>query len=98
MLEDKIRLPFKRRRTNKIRYSADKIYVSRAELKHTNTKLTIMLYIYNKQKFSMVHYMNNLLVLELFKEVLGEEGVNIVTTYIYRLLTILKNTFFCFKK
>ena len=50
MLQDKIKILFKRRRNNKIRYSANKIYASRAELKHTNTKLFITLYIYNKKK------------------------------------------------
>ena len=98
MLEDKVKLPFKRRRTNKIRYSADKIYASRAELKHTSTKLTIILYVYNKQKLSLIRYMSNLLILELFKDVLGEEGIKNATSYKNRLLIILKNTFFCFKK
>lgn len=98
MLENKIKLSFKRRRTNKIRYSADKIYASRAELKHTNTKLTIMLYIYNKQKISITRYMNKLLIVELFKKVLGEKGIKKVKIYKNRLLTILKNTFFCFDK
>lgn len=50
MARDKIKILFKRRRDNKSRYSANKIYVSRAELKHTNTKLLIILSTYNKQK------------------------------------------------
>ncbi len=50
MLQYKVKILFKRRRHNKSRYSANKIYVSRAELKHTNTKLFIILYTYNKQK------------------------------------------------
>ena len=50
MLENRIKLPLKRRRPNKARYSANKIYFSRAELNHTNNKLTIILYAYNKQK------------------------------------------------
>lgn len=49
MFENKIKFIFKRKRPNKIRYSANKIYVSRAELKHTNTKNFILIYIYNKQ-------------------------------------------------
>ena len=47
MLQDKIKILFKRRRDNKIRYSGNKIYASRVELKHTNTKLFITLHIYN---------------------------------------------------
>ena len=43
MLLHKIKNPFKRRRHNKSRYSANRLYVSRAELKHTNSKLLIVL-------------------------------------------------------
>lgn len=50
MFRRKIKILFKRRRASKNRYSANKIFVSRAELKHTNTRLSIILYIYNKQK------------------------------------------------
>ena len=41
---------FNRRRDNKIRYSANKVYSSRAELQHTNSELLITLYTYNKKK------------------------------------------------
>lgn len=50
MLLYKIKILFKRRRHNKSRYSANRLYVSRAELKHTTTKLIILFYTYNKQK------------------------------------------------
>ena len=50
MFENKVKFLYKRRRANKKRYSANKVYISRAELKHSNTKLTIILFIYNKQK------------------------------------------------
>ena len=50
MLIDKIKILYKRRRDNKSRYSANKIYVSRAEFKHSNTKLLIIISMYNKQK------------------------------------------------
>lgn len=50
MLESKIKILFKRRRANKSRYSANKIYVSRAEIKHTNTRLLVILYTYNKKQ------------------------------------------------
>jgi hypothetical protein len=45
---------FKRRRHNKSRYSANRVYVSRPELKHTNTKILIILYTYNKKKLSYI--------------------------------------------
>ena len=52
-LEYKIKILFKRRRDNKSRYSANKVYVSLRKLKHTNTKLYIILYTHNKQKSSI---------------------------------------------
>jgi hypothetical protein len=62
MSENIIKRIFKRRRSNKTRYSADKIYVSRPELKHTNTKVTVMLYTYNKIKLSLERDIRKLLI------------------------------------
>ena len=39
-----------RRRNDKSRYSAKKVYTSRAELEHTNSRVLITLYSYNKKK------------------------------------------------
>lgn len=47
-LENKIK--FKRLRTRIRRLSTNRIFVSRAELKHTNNKVTVTLYIYNREK------------------------------------------------
>jgi hypothetical protein len=47
-LEKKIRL--KRLRTRIRRLSTNRIFVSRAELKHTNNKVIVTLYIYNREK------------------------------------------------
>ena len=44
MLEIK-RIVFNRRRDNKIRYSANRVYTSRAELQHTNSRLYYIIYI-----------------------------------------------------
>lgn len=54
MFRDKIKILYKRRRTNKSRYSANILYLSRTELKHTNTKLFIILYTYNKHKSTLL--------------------------------------------
>lgn len=54
MFRDKIKIVFKRRRDNKSRYSANKVYLSRAEVKHTNTKLFIILSTFNKQKSTLL--------------------------------------------
>jgi len=70
MLQDKIKNIFKRRRNNKIRYSANKIYASRAELKHTNTKLFITLYIYNKKKSSIERYILKILLLIKYRKLI----------------------------
>nr|ATC70075.1 hypothetical protein [Curvularia trifolii] len=70
MLQDKIKILFKRRRDNKIRYSANKIYASRAELNHTNTKLFITLYLYNKQKSSIEWYILKILVLVKYRKLI----------------------------
>jgi len=68
MSEDVIKRIFKRRRSNKTRYSADKIYVSRPELKHTNNKVTVMLYTYNKKKLTLERDTRKLLILKGIKE------------------------------
>lgn len=64
MYKDKIKILFKRRRSNKIRYSANKIYVSRAEVNHTNKKLIIFLYTYNKTKSLIEKYMTKIIHLK----------------------------------
>jgi hypothetical protein len=84
MLESKIKVFFRRRRTNKIRYSANKLFVSRAELKHTNTKLTVILYIYNKQKSSIERYIRKAFISKIMHK--------------KRLICILKKRFFFFKE
>ena len=61
ILQNKIKILFKRRRYNKARYSANKIYASRAELNHTNTKIFITLYLYNKQKSSIERYIKKVI-------------------------------------
>ena len=98
MVEDKIKLLFKRRRTNKIRYSADKIYVSRPELKHTNNKITIMIYMYNKQKLSIGRFLTKLVTYKRSNKVLGEKVGEKAQNFKNKFLTVLKKSFFFFKK
>ena len=59
MLNNKIQ-KFKRRRNNKKRYSANKLYLSKAELKQTNTKLVVLVYLFNKQKLNIQRFFINL--------------------------------------
>jgi hypothetical protein len=98
MLQDKIKILFKRRRDNKIRYSANKIYASRAELKHTNTKLFITLYIYNKQKSSIEWFILKLLVLVKDRKLIVDGERVFVPNHENRIPAMLKNNFFLFRK
>lgn len=90
MLLYKIKILFKRRRHNKSRYSANKIYVSRAELKHTNTKLLITLYTYNKQKSSIERYLRRIMLLIRFYRFRNEDETKLMVTHRDRILKILK--------
>lgn len=45
-----------------------KIFVSKAEIKHTNTKNIITIYIYNRQKVFLFNKINNILMLNKLKE------------------------------
>ena len=98
MIEYKIKILFKRRRHNKSRYSANKIYVSRAELKHTNNKLLIILYTYNKQKLSIERFLRKLITLIRIKKILVENETKYTLNYENRLIHLLKNKFFVLKK
>ena len=98
MLQDKIKILFKRRRDNKIRYSANKIYASRAELNHTNTKIFITLYLYNKQKSSIERYIRKVITLIRFKKRIVEGKTMFIPNHKNRLVHSLKNNFFIFKK
>lgn len=50
----------KRRRARKDAYSSNKVHLSRAEVKHTNTSVIILLYIYNRPKFLYEEYTRKL--------------------------------------
>jgi hypothetical protein len=91
MLQYKIKILFKRRRHNKSRYSANKIYVSRAELKHTNTKLFIILYTYNKQKSSIERYIRKFSTLTKVLKVLAESNIKYIVKDRNRFISLSKN-------
>jgi hypothetical protein len=94
MFESKIKTS-KRRRDNKIRYSSNKLFVSRAELKHTNTKLTIILYVYNKQKLSIEQFIKKALLSK--KQFTGKKTI-LKKIYKNRISKLLKNKIFYFKE
>ena len=98
MLQNKIKILFKRRRDNKIRYSANKIYASRVELLHTNTKLFITLYVYNKQKSSIERHIRKIITLIRFKKKIVQGETVFIPNHKNRLLHLLKKNFFIFRK
>ena len=61
MIIAKIKRRFKSRNPRKTRLSSNKVYVSRAEMKHTNTKVVITLYVYNKQKYYLKRKLINII-------------------------------------
>ena len=98
MLQEKIKILFKRRRDNKTRYSANKVYASRAELNHTNTTIFITLYLYNKEKSSIELYVRKIITWIRFKKKIVEGKSIFIPNHKNRLLHLLKNNFFIFKK
>lgn len=98
MLLNKIKVLFKRRRAKKIRYSANKIYTSRVEFKHTNSKISVTLFIYNKQKLYFENFLENILFLIQLKKKIVEG----ITTFIQlpenRLVHMVKHNFMLFRK
>lgn len=90
MLQDKIKILFKRRRHNKSRYSANKIYVSRAELKHTNTKLLIILSTYNKQKSTLLRWTRKIIYFKRMYKILVDIKDRHVVEHKRFFITLLK--------
>lgn len=45
-----------------------KIFVSKAEVKHTNTKAIITIYVYNRQKIYLINKLNNIFILNKLNE------------------------------
>lgn len=90
MILYKIKILYKRRRHNKSRYSANRVYVSRAELKHTNSKITILLYTYNKQKISLERYLKKIIMLIRFYKIRKENQTKLIVSHKRRISKIIK--------
>ena len=92
------RVVFKRRRDNKVRYSANRVYTGRAELEHTNSELLIALPTYNKKKAFFEHKLRRFIMLINFWKIVIA-GRNIyIPYYKKRLLHVLKRNFLVFNK
>lgn len=97
MLEIK-RTVFNRRRDNKIRYSANRVYTSRPGLEHTNSKLLISLAAYNKKKSFLEDKLKRFIMLIKFWETVIAGKNKKIPYYKNRLLHTLKRNFFVLNK
>jgi hypothetical protein len=98
MVQETKKIFFKRRRDNKTRYSANKIYISRAELQHTNSKILITWYTYNKKKFSFENILRDLAMLVLFRKIAVDTKKVTIPNHKNRLVHLVKSNFFMFIK
>jgi hypothetical protein len=102
MFKDRIKILFKRRRDNKIRYSANKVYASRADLNHTNAGIVISLDIYNKIESSFERSIRKAITYINFIERItikdGKKNIIYIPNHKNRLFFSLKNNFFLFRK
>lgn len=89
---------FNRRRDNKVRYSANRVYTGKPELEHTNSKVFITLPMYNKKKAFFEHKLRRfILLIKFWKTVIGNRTIKI-PFYKKRLVHVLKRNFFVFNK
>lgn len=98
MSQETKKILFKRRRDNKTRYSANKVYTGRAELQHTNSKILITVYSHNKKKISLENILRNLATLIIFKEIVVATHKVFTSNHKNRVVHILKSKFFIFTK
>lgn len=87
-----------RRRTDKSRYSAKKVYTSRAELEHTNSRLLITLFSSNKKKAWFEHKVREIITLLKFRKVVVAKKIKYIPYFKNRLLHLLKKNLFVFNK
>jgi hypothetical protein len=75
MSENKAIISFKRRRNNKTRNSANKVYISRPEVEHTNNKINIVFEAFNKKKQMSLKFIKDMYSLIQFKRKAGSENL-----------------------
>ena len=87
-----------RRRDNKMRYSANRVYTGRAELEHSNSKLLITFVTYNKKKAFFEHKLKKFIVFTQYCKI-GIAGKKIFIPYCKnRLVNVLKRNYLVFNK
>lgn len=90
----KIKIFFKRRSSNKARYSANKVYISKPELNNTNTKLSVILYTYNKKKLSIELHLKKLITLSRVYRLLIEKNSELLISRNNFFYTLKKRTYY----
>lgn len=76
--QDEIKVKFRRLRTRFRRLSINKIFVSRAELKHFSNKVIITLYVYNRQKIYFLNKLRNLNTIKWLKKEAFIEKIKLI--------------------
>lgn len=89
---------FNRRRANKTRYSAKKNYVGKAELEHTNSKLSIILDVYSKKKLMIKRAIRNIITRISFNIIMVSKKKVYIANHKNRLFHLIKNNFFLIRK
>ena len=87
-----------RRRNDKSRYSAKKVYTSRAELEHTNSRVLITLYSYNKKKKRLEEKVRKIITLIKYRKIVVAGRKKFIPYFKNRLLHLLKKNLFVFNK
>jgi len=94
MVNYKIKNTFKRRRAKRYNYSSNKVHLSRAEVKHTNTGIVILLYMHNRSKFRYEQFIRKFVNFFNVREIksYNNDGKNLIIKK-NRLWYILKKRF-----
>ena len=87
-----------RRKDNKTRYSADRVYTGKAELQHTNSELFISVDTYNKKKAMLEKKLRRFVMLIKFWVIIVKKKKKYIPYYKNRLLHTLKGNFFVISK
>jgi len=89
---------FNRRKDNKVRYSANRVYTGKPELEHTNSNLFITLAMYNKKKAFFERKLRRFILLIKFWIIFIGRRKIYIPYYKERLIHVLKRNFFVFNK
>jgi hypothetical protein len=75
------------------RLSSNKIYISNGEFRHSNNKVIITLYVFNRQKYNYIFRLKNIYLKSFFKEEeFNNELINILKLINIKGLLLLKDT------